>query len=106
MSFDFDEWSDLYKRDPEEFERQAKITLEEAIIQMSPNEDKQQRLRAMIFNMEANLDKFVDPIARFNEVQRRFWKQVGVFKVAINSPEFLELQKKTDNVIEFQKKSY
>jgi len=94
--FDFDVMMNLYKENPEKFEEEKIKLLDDAITEMSDDPEVRQRLEAMLFSQEQGLSKFKDPVARFNEVQTRFYKQSGKFRAAINSPEYLKLQKRAE----------
>ena len=63
--------------------------------------EQQRRLQAILFKLNHDLDKIKDPVARFNEVQRRFWIQVNEFQTTLNNP--VPPEKKSDNVLEFKK---
>ena len=92
--FDFEEWMELYKADPEEFEEKKAALLKSEIHAMTDDSEMQQRLEAILFNQDLRLSKFKDPVARFCEVQRQMNMQIGKFKAALNSPDYLKLQEK------------
>lgn len=80
----FDEWKELFEKDPEEFERVRQQFLEEYIETQYADEDEKQRARAILWRMEQNYRHIKDPIERFNMVVAEFWKQVHKFNDALH----------------------
>jgi len=81
----FDEWNELFKGDPEAFEKKRQEFLESYIIdQWSAEPNKQQRARATLWRLEQNYRHIKDPVERFNMIVAEFWKQVSKLKDALD----------------------
>jgi hypothetical protein len=86
MTFNFDEWAELYKKDPELFEKKRQEFLKEYIANQWPDDpDKRQRAEAQLWRMEQNYRHVKNDTERFNMVVAEFWKQVQKFQDALNS---------------------
>jgi len=74
---EFEEMCDLYKTDPEAFERKVRGDIERVICDADPQ--YRDRLRGMQFEIDAKLGKYKDPVARFNKMVELFWDGVNKF---------------------------
>jgi hypothetical protein len=84
-TFDFEEWNQLYKQDPELFEQKRKAFLTEYIgKQWGDDPDAAQRAHAILWRMEQNYRHVNNDVERFNMVVAEFWKQVVKFKDALD----------------------
>ena len=70
-NFDFDEWLDLLKRDPESFESRRLESIEELII--SAPEDKQHRLRCLQWKIDRIREKMPTPLAACVAISDMMW---------------------------------
>ena len=68
---DFDELLELHQNDPEALEKYRKDIIEE-LIESSPKEI-QQRLRAIIWNIETRMRNMHDPMQRLNYAFSFMW---------------------------------
>lgn len=81
----FEELSQLYFQDPEQFEQRRKALIEETI-QTFP-EDFQKRAQGLQFTIEARLQAYHDPIMRMNKMVEIFWEHFASFQEVVNNPE-------------------
>jgi len=100
MEYDFDYMKDLYINNPEEFERVAQASIDEAISKTS--EEHQQALRAQQWRLRQELDKIKDPVARMNKMVTMFWPQVIKFVEVLKNPHVES--KKEGQVVDFNSK--
>lgn len=63
----FDEWTRLFKENPDEFECQRKNVIEQEI-ERCPDPTMRARLQAMFWSQETRLGKIQDPVARYNTI--------------------------------------
>ena len=70
-NFDFDEWLELSKRDPESFESRRLESIEELI--NSAPEDKQHRLRCLQWKIDRVRDKMSTPLAACVAISDMMW---------------------------------
>lgn len=93
------------KDDPEAFDRERQRLLEETI--SSFPEEKQQRARSMQWKLEQDLDKFKDPVARYNQIIKMFYAQLSIFQDSLNGLLTGQSPQVTDKapVLEFKKKN-
>lgn len=101
MNVDFDYLKDLFKQDPEEFERQTREMIDETIDQID-DENIRRRLRGIQFTLDHKLSKCKDPIVRYNEMIRLFWQQFTQFHIALTSPSSIHDQQHTAKVYKFE----
>jgi hypothetical protein len=69
--FDFDEWLDLLKRDPESFENRRLESIEELIV--NAPEDKQHRLRCLQWKIDRVREKMPTPLAACVAISDMMW---------------------------------
>ena len=81
----FEELSELYFQDPEQFEQKRKTLIEETI-QTFP-EDFQKRAQGLQFTIEARLQAYHDPVMRMNKMVEIFWEHFTSFQEVVNNPE-------------------
>jgi len=104
MKYSPDELRDLYEKDPEEFAKVTRAMIDDVI--NSTREENQDNLRRKQWQLEQQLNKIKNPIARMNKMISIFW--AGVY-------EFIEVSKqagftkqpqedKSDNVVDFKPK--
>jgi len=87
-SFDieFDTWAKLYKDDPAAFELMKKDAIEHQLnkyLEAGKDETQVNRLRAIIWRQEQELNKFKDPLARHNKLIELFFDQNTKFADAL-----------------------
>jgi len=70
-NFDFDEWLELSKRDPETFESRRLESIEELI--NSAPEDRQHRLRCLQWKIDRVRDKMSTPLAACVAISDMMW---------------------------------
>ena len=70
-NFDFDEWLELSKRDPESFENRRLQSIEELI--NSAPEDRQHRLRCLQWKIDRVRDKMSTPLAACVAISDMMW---------------------------------
>jgi len=70
-NFDFDEWLELSKRDPESFETRRLQSIEELI--NSAPEERQQRLRCLQWKIDRVRDKMATPLAACVAISDMMW---------------------------------
>ena len=81
LIIDYELLAKLYKDDPEEFERERKRILESYFDSLP--EKRQKKARQIQWQIEGELRKYKDPIARMNRMVELFWEQTFKFKDAI-----------------------
>ncbi|SDL42753.1 Protein of unknown function [Geoalkalibacter ferrihydriticus] len=81
----FDELSSLYQDDPDRFEEQRKVLIEQAIENFP--EDFRRRAQGLQFTIDCKLHKYRDPIMRMNKMVEIFWEHFSLFQETINDPE-------------------
>lgn len=77
FDIDFDQWMKLWEEDPEEFIRRKEALVTAAIDGMDTDEEHKQRLKAMQWRLEQDLNKA--GADRYNQMVRKFWAQVDWF---------------------------
>jgi hypothetical protein len=82
LIIDYELLSKLYKDDPEEFERERKRILESYFDSLP--EERQKKARQIQWQIEGELRKYKDPIARMNRMVELFWEQTNEFKDTLN----------------------
>jgi len=70
-AFNFDEWCELSKNDPESFESRRQESIDELISNAS--EDKQQRLRCLQWKIDRVRDKMPTPLAACVAISDLMW---------------------------------
>lgn len=83
FEFNFDYWAELYKKDPDDFERQKAIVLDSEIKKYEtrcPEEAK--RIRSVLWNLNTRLSLIKNDTERYNVVVEEFWRQFFKFKEA------------------------
>ncbi len=86
MDFNFEEWAQLFKDDPEAFEKKKREVLEETLqgfIERGSSKLYVESLRAGLWRQEHELKKFKDPQARLNKVIELFYEQHDKFNDAL-----------------------
>jgi hypothetical protein len=81
LIIDYELLSKLYKDDPEEFEHERKRLLESYFDSLP--EERQLKARQIQWQIEAELRKYKDPIARMNRMVELFWEQTFKFRDTI-----------------------
>lgn|GEM_PF-2455801 len=81
-SFDFDQLADLYKSDPERFQKIARQMIEDYIASI-PDEISRKKCAGLQFKLDHELSKYHDPIARMNKMIEIFWQGVYQFHGAL-----------------------
>lgn len=71
MELDFDALLKLYQTDPDAFEQYRQDKIEELI--KSAPEEQQDRLRAMMWNIETRMRNMRDPMQRLNYAFSEMW---------------------------------
>ncbi len=81
----FDRLSNLYRKDPEEFERVSKNLIREALEEMP--EESRARGYGLQLRIDQRLCHFKDPVARMNEMVVIFWEHFRKFQDVLNDPQ-------------------
>jgi len=101
----FDELMELYKADPEAYETYRKETIEKHITDLCADcPDRLERCLQFQWQLEQQLNKFKDPIARYNAIVSIFWSQVSEFQNAVELQQVLSEAKQNSNILNFPKK--
>jgi hypothetical protein len=88
-----DRLAELYRSNPELFELERKLLIEETIEEFP--ERYRKRAYGIQFCIDSKLSLAKDPISRMNLMVELFWDQVVNFSHALNDPEdFAERKKK------------
>jgi hypothetical protein len=74
-SFDFDSWAALAKTNPQAFEIKRKKTIEQAILQASPQ--RQPRLRCLQWQLDQIRNTSRTPLAASIRMQRMLWEKLA-----------------------------
>lgn len=82
MTFDFDYWAKLYKKDPERFNRERLDLLRKAAEEKCPK--KSERIMAMVNGWDMKLSRIKNPISRQAELEKLFAQQITKFIRCIN----------------------
>lgn len=92
----YERMKELYKLDPEEFEREKQRIINEYIGGMP--EEHQQDAKGFQFQIDGEMAKEKDPISKMNRMVELFWMQVGEFNTACTNPsQLLEERKEKEN---------
>ncbi|MEZ5542280.1 MAG: DUF3135 domain-containing protein [Pseudomonadota bacterium] len=75
QSFDFDAWAKLFVKDPEEFEKQRLIAIEQLIQQAPPH--KQQRLRCLQWKLDQVRRIAPNPLAASLRMNELLWESLA-----------------------------
>ena len=78
----FEELSRLWRDDPEEFGRVARMRIDKLIESVEP--ERRQSLRQLQFRIDCELRKYKDPVARMNKMTELFWEGVKSLDDALN----------------------
>ena len=102
----FDELSDLYKSSPEAFEDYRTKFIKRAITDLCADcPECLKRCERFQWRLEQDLNKFKNPIARYNRLVELFWKQTEEFKHITSTFELPEKPTHTATVVDFKPKS-
>lgn len=95
----------LYEKDPKEFEKIRKQIFEQFINDLP--EKSRKRARGIQFTIEAELNKYTDPVVRMNRMVELFWKQFADFHGVLHDPMsyIKDNSGKKAEVINFNKKA-
>jgi hypothetical protein len=80
----FDRLSNLYQKDPEEFERVSKNLIRKTLDEWP--EEFRAKGYGIQLRIEQRLGHFKDPVARMNEMVVIFWEQFHKFQDVLNDP--------------------
>lgn len=101
----YDSWNQLWKADPEEFDRQRLEVLELQCRYIAfGDEDRAQYGRQIVWRMEQRLNKYKDTTARLNELARMMWASTTDMVYATKTGEDPRERGKEATVIEFDEK--
>jgi len=101
----FDELVELCKTDPDAFEEYRITQIDKAITDMcGACEEAQSRCRRYQWRLEQDLNKFKNPIARYNRMVELFWEGVGDFENLTRTLEVPETPTKKAAVLPFKSK--
>lgn len=84
-NFDFDEWFELAKRDPETFETRRQESINEFI--NSVPQDKQQRLRCLQWKIDRVREKMPTPLAACVAISDMMWDSLDTLNQLYNDCE-------------------
>lgn len=79
-----DKLAGLYQKDPDLFEAERKKLIQETIDSFPP--EYRAKAQGLQFKIEANLDRYKDPVARMNKMVEIFWSHFQEFQEVINDP--------------------
>lgn len=96
-SFNFDEWLELSKRDPESFEIRRLESIEELI--NSAPADKQHRLRCLQWKIDRVRDKMATPLAACVAISDMMWDSLDKLNQLYHDCESVTSQKGGKRVI-------
>lgn len=96
-NFDFDEWLELSKRDPESFETRRLQEIED-LINNAP-EDKQHRLRCLQWKIDRVRDKMATPLAACVAISDMMWDSLDTLNQLYHDCEAVTSQKGGKRVI-------
>lgn len=82
MDFDFSEWKELARTDPEEFERRRMAVIEGVIASAPP--DVQRRLRGIQFRVDMECRKASNPLSATVRLSRLMWESFAELREALN----------------------
>lgn len=105
MNYDFDYLMNLYKEDPDEFEKVTSAMIDD-VINRRPEKDREV-YRARQWRLEQELSKIKCPLERMNRMISIFWTGVNEFVEVTRNPGKSKRQLKEVEpcqVIEFKKK--
>jgi len=97
-----DELAELYKTDPEEFERITRAEIDRIIEGADP--EYRNRLRGLQFTIDTKLSKCKDPVARLNKMIELFWAGLDEFNIALDGQLPLDPKEDSAKVLHFEKK--
>lgn len=78
-------------------------TIETFIASCSP--ERQERLRQFQWRLDQELNRYKDPVARYNRMIELFWDGVTIFHQSLENPSLLKKDGITDNVVKFKQPS-
>jgi len=77
-SFDFNEWAELYKNDPEAFEIKRLEWIETAIDHANP--ERQLRLRGLQFEIDSKRRTAHSVLQAYFAMSQRMWQSVSILR--------------------------
>jgi hypothetical protein len=80
--FDFDDWRELYQRDPQAFEARRLAWINE-LIDSAP-QDQQRRLRGLMFQIDAQRQLASNPLDACIRVSSMMWERFADLKEHLN----------------------
>jgi Protein of unknown function (DUF3135) len=102
--YDFDQLSELYKNNPEEFQIATRQMIDDYIASI-PNEVSRRKCAGLQFRLDHELKRYHDPIARMNKMVEIFWEGVSLFNSALNGGHEITYKNAPDNVIQLKELS-
>ena len=78
---DFDDLVKLYQEDPDEFNRECREAIEDFISQLP--DDCQTKAKQLQWQLDNELRKYKDPIARMNKMVEMFWETFSEFNMTL-----------------------
>lgn len=101
----FDELVELFRSNPDEFEKYRTKFLEDHIASLCADcPEKLERCKRIQWRIEQELNKYKNPIARYNAMVVIFWKQFDEFQRAVNAETTTPTTKQDANILQFPKK--
>ncbi|MCI0507849.1 MAG: DUF3135 domain-containing protein [Gammaproteobacteria bacterium] len=97
-NFNFDEWLELSRRDPETFESRRLESIEEFI--NSVPEDKQHRLRCLQWKIDRVREKMPTPLAACVAISDMMWNSLDRLNQLYNDCESAASKKRGKQVLE------
>ena len=102
-NIDFDKMMGLYKTNPKAFETYRKQLIEDVINKIEDPECRQ-RMKGFQFRIDNKLNKYKNPLMRFEEMQRLFWLQFYKLKKVLHNPsDFVQKQTNLAPVVSINK---
>ena len=102
----FDELVELHQTDPDAFEEYRKAFIMKSITKMCADcPDCLKRCERFQWRLEQELNKFKNPISRYNRMVELFWEQVEEFKHITSTYELPEKPTHTATVVQFKPKT-
>jgi hypothetical protein len=79
QDFDFNEWAELHKKDPAEFERRRQATLEKMISESPLRAETKQKLRTTVLAAPSS----TDPMENMLNAQKLMWASFGELQAQV-----------------------
>lgn len=101
--FDFNEWSELYKSDPEGFEKKRLEVLNDFIEKNSKDEESKRKMQQTLFKLNATIQTSKNHLESCMKCFNMMWDSFEELDAELNNKPKKKLLGKTGKVLNFNK---